>query len=82
MTERPENFEPDGIKYYAKELDKALSVYLSFLRSELCDPERVNRDGMRDLIEEWYSANHRFLEEYSWKKFRGSEIHNDDRKEV
>lgn len=57
---------PDGtIERDSKSLEHALTRYHKFLHSELCDPEKVNADGMVDLIDAWLGSHKIFSEKYN-----------------
>lgn len=56
---------PNGtIERDSKSLEHALTRYHDFLHSELCDPEKVNADGMADLIDAWLGSHKIFSEKY------------------
>ena len=60
------HYLPDGtIEGDAKSLEHALTRYHDFLHSELCDPEKANADGMRDLVDAWLGSHKIFSEKYN-----------------
>ena len=60
------HYLPDGtIEGDAKSLEHALTRYRNFLHSNLCDPEKANADGMRDLVDAWLGSHKMFSEKYN-----------------
>lgn len=62
----------DSIEHYGNKLDTELAHYFNFLDSGIVDPEKANKDGMKDMIREWRTTNREFLEKYC--KLTGGDI--------
>lgn len=62
----------DSIEHYGNKLDTELAHYFNFLDSGIVDPEKANKDGMKDMIREWRTTNREFLEKYY--KLTGGDI--------
>lgn len=65
---------PNGtIERDSKSLEHSLTRYHDFLHSELCDPEKANADGMRDLVDAWLGSHKIFSEKYNALTGKNSE---------
>lgn len=62
----------DSIEHYGNKLDTELAHYFNFLDSGIVEPEKANKNGMKDMIRKWYMTNREFLETY--RKLTGGDI--------